>query len=318
MRNCRRTIDRPAVRARRARYARRYRVRVQLGTVGLWTHHLDLRPWSAARELALEIEALGYGALWLPEAVNRDALVSSTLVLDATTRLTVATGIVPLYARDPVTLNAAWRTLEEAFPERFLLGIGVSHKPMVEGMRKQTYGPPVATMRQYLDGMDNAPFFAAQPTTPPRRVLAALGPKMLALAAERADGAHPYHATPEHTATARAILGPDKLLAVEQSIVLSRDPDEGRRVARAALAIYLPLPNYVNNWRRLGFTDADFSDGGSDRFVDAIVACGDEAAIRARVQEHRAAGADHVCIQVLPAHGGTPTYEWRRLAPALL
>ncbi len=177
---------------------------MDLGRIGLWTHALDPLPWTQARDVALEIEQLGFGTLWLPEAVNRDAIVHSTLLLGATTDLVVATGIVPLYARDAMTTNASWRTIEEAYPGRFVLGIGVSHKPMIESIRKTTYAPPLATMRQYLDDMDTSLFLAAQPTTPPRRVLAALGPKMLALSAERADGAHPYHATPEHTAMARA------------------------------------------------------------------------------------------------------------------
>ncbi len=291
---------------------------MDLGRIGLWTHTLDPLPWPQAREVALEIEHLGFGTLWLPEAVNRDAIVHSTLLLGATTDLVLATGIVPLYARDAMTTNAAWRTLEEAYPGRFVLGLGVSHKPMVETIRKTTYSPPIATMRQYLDDMDASLFLAAQPTTPPRRVLAALGPKMLALSAERTDGAHPYHATPEHTAMAREIIGPDKILAVEQSVVLSTDPEEARRHARASLAIYLGLPNYTNNWRRLGFTDADLADGGSDRFVDAIVAWGDEDAIKSRVDQHLDAGAGHVCIQVIPTHGGTPIEEWRRLSAALI
>jgi probable F420-dependent oxidoreductase len=290
---------------------------VDLGPVGIWTHYLDLQPWAQARDTVQEIEALGYAAVWLPEAVNRDGIVASTLVLGASTDLMVATGIVPLYSRDAMTTNAAWKTIEEAFPGRFVLGIGVSHRPAVEGMRKRTYAPPLATMRAYLDDMDSALFFAVQPTTPPRRVLAALGPKMLALAAERADGAHPYHQTPEHTATARNALGAGKILAVEQSVVLSTDPEHARQVARNALAVYLSLPNYLNSWRRLGFTDDDFADGGSDRFVDAIVAWGDEQTIEERVQAHRDAGADHVCVQVVPV-GSHPLDEWRRLAPALL
>ena len=296
---------------------RRYGAGVELGPVGIWTFHLDLQPWTNSRAVVQEIEQLGYAALWLPEAVTRDAIVSSTLALDATTNLVVATGIVPLYARDAMTLNAAWRTIEEAHPRRFLLGIGVSHKPSVEAMHKTTYAPPLATMRQYLDDMDASLFLAAQPVTPPRRVLAALGPKMLALAAERADGAHPYHATPEHTAEARDILGADKILAVEQSVVLEPDPETARHTARNGLAVYMGLPNYLNNWRRLGFTDDDLAHGGSDRFVDAIVAWGDEDTIVARVQAHRDAGADHVCIQVLPTRAGPPIEEWRRLAPAL-
>ena len=291
---------------------------MELSRTGIWTFALDLLPWSQVVEVAQEIESLGYEALWVPEAMNRDSIVHSTLLLGATSTLVVGTSIVPLYARDAMTLNAAWRTLEEAFPGRFVLGIGVSHKPAVEGMRKVTYGPPLETMRHYLDEMDTSLFLAVQPPTPPRRVLAALGPKMLALSAERADGANPYHVTPEHTATARAVIGADKLLIVEQSVVLSTDAEEARSVARAGLAIYLGLPNYRNSWRRLGFTDDDMADGGTDRFVDAIVAWGDEGAIAQRVSEHRAAGADHVCVQVLPVHGGTPLDEWRRLAPALL
>jgi probable F420-dependent oxidoreductase len=290
----------------------------RVGPVGLWAF-LDQHPVARAREIVQEIEQLGYAALWLPEAAGRDAIASSTLFLGATDRLVVATGIVPLYARDPMTLNSAWLTLEEAFPERFVLGIGVSHKPMVEGIRGATYGPPIETMRSYLERMDNGLFFGVRPATTPRRVLAALGPKMLALAAEKADGAHPYNVTPEHTAMAREALGADKLLAVEQKAVVTTDLNEARRVARETLAIYLGLPNYVNNWKRLGFTDDDFADGGSDRFLDAMVVAGNEGAIRKRVQEHRDAGADHVCVQVLPVErGALPLDEWRLLAPALV
>ncbi|HWS46933.1 MAG TPA: LLM class F420-dependent oxidoreductase [Acidimicrobiia bacterium] len=294
---------------------------MDLAPVGLWMFQLDVVPWSQGREIAQELEALGYGALWFPEAVGRDALVASTLLLDATQRIVAATGIVPLYARDPVALNAAWQTIEAAFPGRFLLGIGVSHRPAVEGLRGVAYGPPVATMRTYLDRMDAAPFFAAKPPDPPRRVLAALGPKMLALAAERADGAHPYNVTPAHTATARSVLGADKLLAVEQKAVLTADASAAREVARRTLAIYLNLPNYVNNWKRLGFTDDDFAGGGSERLCDAMVVWGDEAAVAARVGEHRDAGADHVCVQLLPVEAARdviPLDGWRRLAPALL
>jgi probable F420-dependent oxidoreductase len=276
---------------------------------------LDQLPWSDGRELVQELESLGYAALWVPEAVNRDAFVSCTLTLGATSRLVAATGIVPIYGRRALVTNAAWQTLSEAYPERFILGLGVSHAPMVEGLHKTEYAPPLTAMRRYLDDMDAAPFFAAKPSVPPRRVLAALGPKMLALAAERADGAHPYNVTPEHTKLARDILGRDKLLAVEQKVMLETDASAARAAARQTLAIYLGLPNYANNWRRLGFTDADLADGGSDRFLDAIVAWGDESAIQARVQAHFDAGADHVCVQVL--NPGTPRDQWRTLAPAL-
>ncbi len=282
---------------------------MELGPVGLWTPYFDQLPATRGAEVAQEVETLGYAAVWFPEAVGRDELVASALVLGATTCLVVATGIVSIYGRDPMTMNAAWQTISEAYPDRFILGLGVSHQPMVEGMRGAEYGPPVVSMRSYLDRMDAAPYFAVKPPTPPRRVLAALGPRMLALAAERADGAHPYNVTPEHTKLARDILGPDKLLAVEQMVVLTTDADKARETARRALAIYLTLPNYVNNWKRLGFTEFE-----SDAFLDAIVACGDEAAIKRRVDAHLEAGADHVCVQALEE----PLESWRRLAPALI
>jgi probable F420-dependent oxidoreductase len=174
-------------------------------------------------------------------------------------------------------------------------------------------------MREYLDRMDTAMYVAAEPAEPPRRVLAALGPKMLALAAERTDGAHPYNVPPEHTARAREILGSGKLLAPEQAVVLETDPVEARRIARAHMAIYLDLPNYMNNLRRFGITDDDIADGGSDRLVDMLVAWGDVDAIRARVQQHLDAGADHVAVQVLePERTEVPIADWRELAPALL
>ncbi len=279
-----------------------------LGRVGLWTAHLDQVPWSRGRDIVQEVEALGYSALWFPEAVGRDALVASTLTLSATERLVAATGIVSIYGRDAFTMNSAWRTISEAYPDRFILGLGVSHRPMVEGLHGATYGPPFAAMTTYLDQMHGAPYFGVQPSQP-QRVLAALGPRMLALAAEHTDGAHPYNVTPEHTKTARETLGPGKLLAVEQKVVLTTDATKAREIARQALAIYLTLPNYVNNWKRLGFTEFT-----SDEFLDAMVVWGDEAAIKRRVDAHLDAGADHVCVQALD--DVLPT--WRRLAPALV
>src|ERR1700730_1092057 len=289
-----------------------------LGRVGLWTAHLDQVPWSRGREIVQEVEALGYCALWFPEAVGRDALVASTLTLSASQRLVAATGIVSIYGRDAFTMNSAWRTISDAYPDRFILGLGSSPGPMVEGLRGVTYGPPIAAMTHYLDQMDGAPYFAVNPTQP-RRVLAALGPKMLALAAERTDGAHPYNVPPEHTARAREILGPEKLLAPEQAVLLETDSAEARRIGRSHVAIYRDLPNYMNNLRRFGITDDDIADGGSDRLVDTLVAWGDVDAIRARVQAHLDAGADHVAVQVLtPERGTVPLNEWRELAPALL
>ena len=186
---------------------------------------------------------------------------------------------------------------------RFLLGLGVSHVPTVNTLRGHVYGKPVATMRAYLEAMRRAPYIAPPPPEPPLTILAALGPRMLALSAEVADGAHPYNVPPEHTAQARKILGPGKLLCPEQMVVLETNPSEARRIGRAALERYMALDNYVNNWRRLGFTDADFAGGGSDRFIDANIAWGDEKAIRARIQQHWDAGADHVCIQPIRLDG---------------
>jgi probable F420-dependent oxidoreductase len=292
---------------------------MDLGRVGIWTFVLDLQPMSRACELAAELEDLGYGAIWVPDAVGRDPLVHAALLLDATSRISVGTGIAQIYGRDPLTMSAGWKTVSEAFPGRFVLGLGVSHQPMIEGLRGQTYGPPLTAMRDYLDRMDSAIFMGAEPPEPPWRVLAALGPRMLKLAAERADGAHPYNVPPEHTAQAREILGPRKLLAPEQAVLLETDPTEARRIARKHAAIYLDLPNYLNNLRRFGITDDDIADGGSDRLVDMLVAWGDADAIRARVQAHLDAGADHVAVQVLKAgRTAVPLDDWRELAPALL
>jgi probable F420-dependent oxidoreductase len=292
---------------------------MDLGRVGIWTFALDLQPAARARELAAEIEALGYGAVWVPDAVGRDPLVHAALLLSGTDRIVVGTGIAQIWGRDPMSMKGGWKTLSEAFPGRFVLGLGVSHQPIVEGLRGQSYSRPLTAMREYLDGMDGAMYIGAEPAEPPRRVLAALGPKMLALAAERADGAHPYNVPPEHTARAREILGPDKLLAPEQAVLLETDPAEARRIGRGHLAIYRDLPNYMNNLRRFGITDHDLAGDGSDRLVDMLVAWGDADTIRARVHAHLDAGADHVAVQVLKSQRSeVPVDEWRELAPALL
>jgi len=290
-----------------------------LGRIGLWTHQLDAQPMREAQKYARQIEELGFRAVWFPEAVGREPFASSSLILSATENLIMSTGIASLHARTAMTMQAGWKTVTEAFPDRFLLGIGVSHQMSVEGFHGASYGKPYSNMVNYLDAMDRGLFFAAQPTTPPVRCLAALGPKMLKLAAERTLGAHPYFVPVEHTPIARAAMGPDALLAPEQAVVLSTDPAEARAIARGHMGMYLTLPNYTNNLLRLGFTADDIADGGSDRLVDAIVAWGDEDAIAARVRAHHDAGADHVCVQVVPAEGtAAPVDEWRRLAPALL
>jgi probable F420-dependent oxidoreductase len=292
---------------------------VDLGRVGIWTFALDLQPSGRAHDLAAELDELGYGAIWVPDAIGRDPLVHAALLLGGTRRIVIGTGIAQIWGRDPLSMNAGWKTLGEAFPGRFVLGLGVSHRPMVEGLRGQAYERPLTAMREYLERMDAAVYAAAEPREAPRRVLAALGPRMLALAKERADGAHPYNVPPEHTARARDILGPDKLLAPEQAVLLESDPAEARRIGRAHVAIYRDLPNYMNNLRRFGITDDDLAGGGSDRLVDMLVAWGDADAIRARVQAHHDAGADHVAVQVLTSRRAeVPLDDWRELAPALL
>ena len=291
--------------------------RVELGIFGIWYGRIDALPTSQAKEAAQLVESLGFGALWVAEAVGRDPFVSSSILLGATSTLALATGIANIYARDPMTMVAGQKTLAEAFPDRFLLGLGVSHANLVAGVRKHDYSKPYSFMVEYLARMDKALFMAQGPANDPGRVLAALGPKMLELSASAANGAHPYFTTPEHTASAREILGPDALLAPEQMVVLSTDAAEARSIARAGMKVYIGLPNYWNNLLRLGFTDEDRTDGGSDRLVDAIVAWGTDEQISARINEHVAAGADHVCVQVLSMANTMPGAEWSRLADAL-
>ena len=292
---------------------------VDIGRVGIWTGALDGHPTRVAQDAARQIEALGYGALWIPEAVGRDPMVSAANLLSATTRLPIATGIANIYARDPMTMAAGQRTLAEAYPNRFLLGLGVSHRHLVENLRKHAYDRPLSYMREYLDAMEGALFMAVGPTEDPGCVLAALGPKMLELSTEKAGGAHPYFVPVEHTAIARETMGPEGLLAPEQMVVLESDPAVAREIARKGMAVYLRAPNYVNNLKRLGFGDADFTDGGSDRLVDAIVVWGGVDAAAARVKAHHDAGADHVCVQVLQSDArALPLEAWRELAPALL
>ena len=269
---------------------------MQLGRLGVWTW-LDALPAAQAAAFARQVEAWGYGALWVPEAVGRDPFALLAFLATHTQRLVLATGIANLYARDAVAARAAQQTLAELSGGRFLLGLGVSHAPMVQGLRGHAYGGPIETMRAYLDAMERAPYVGPQPPEPPPVVLAALRRRMLELAAERTRGAHPYLVPPEHTARAREILGKAAWLCPEQMVLLETDAAKARGIARQNLRIYLGLPNYQRNLRWLGFSDADFQDGGSDRVVDAIVAWGDEKAIAARIRAHHDAGADHVCIQ---------------------
>jgi probable F420-dependent oxidoreductase len=286
--------------------------------IGIWTGTLDIPPAAEAQQLAAELEELGYGAIWLPEVAGRDIMLHLALLLSATRRLVGATGIASIYARDAVTMTGAVKGLTEAFPERVLLGLGVSHHTLVEGLRGHHYDKPLAAMTAYLDAMDASPYTAFRPATPVHRALAALGPKMLALAAARADGAHTYFVTAEHTAMARKEIGAEPAIYAEQAVLLETDAARAREIAREHTTVYLRLPNYQNNLRRLGFTEEEFADGGSDRLVDAIVAWGDEQAISNRVRAHFDAGADHVCIQPLPAgRREVPAPQWRALAPAM-
>ena len=291
---------------------------MQLGAFGIWTSQLDILPTARMQETAAELEELGYGALWYGEATGREALTKAGLLLAGTKRIVVATGIANIYGRDPVTMAAGQKTLAEAYPNRFLLGLGVSHIPLVEKLRGHRYEKPVPTMRAYLDAMDQAPYQAVPPGSKSPRVLAALGPLMLKLSAERADGAHPYNSTPEHTKQARQLLGPNPYLCPEQAIILETDPAKARAIARKFLAIYLGLPNYTNNFLRLGFQESDISGGGSDKLIDAVVAWGDLKTALDRIREHHSAGADHVCIQVLTDESKTfPMREYRELASAI-
>jgi len=293
--------------------------RVDIGRYGIWYGMIDALGSPDARAAARLVEELGFGALWIAEAVGRDPFASAAVLLAATDELTVATGIANIYARDPMTMAAGQRTVAEAFPQRFLLGMGVSHGHLVAGVRKHDYSKPYSYMVEYLQRMDSAIYMAKGPDEDPGRVLAALGPKMLELAATEANGAHPYFTTPEHTRIAREAMGPNALLAPEQMVVLSTDADEARRIGRAGMKIYLGLPNYFNNLLRLGFDESDRDNGGSDRLVDAIVAWGTPDQIAERVAQHHDAGADHVCVQVLRDDFTTaPAAEWRALASVLM
>jgi probable F420-dependent oxidoreductase len=288
---------------------------MDLGGIGIWSGELRYGDDAAKRGAVAELEELGYTAAWIPD-VGGDVFGALRDLLEPTTTLVAATGILNLWMHSAAHVGEEFAALEADHAGRTLLGIGVSHHLLIDNTHPGEYSKPLAKTRGYLDELD-----AVAPTVPrDRRVLAALGPKMLGLARDRARGAHPYLVTPEHTATARGELGDGPLLAPEQHVVLSTDADRARALARESLSVYLQLPNYVNNWRRLGFGEDDFADGGSDRLVDHIVVWGDEAAIAARVQAHLDAGADHVCVQAITGADRTdlPRAEWRALAPALV
>jgi probable F420-dependent oxidoreductase len=283
---------------------------VEVGRVGVWTSS-RLLDSPAAVEAVGQLGELGYGAVWLGSATGDLKLVAD--LLGVSSRLAVATGIVNVWFEPPGPTAAAYARLARAHPGRVLLGIGAGHKSSVEANTGQRYERPYEKLVSYLDDLD-----AADPPVPVEdRALAALGPRVLGLARDRTAGAHPYLVTPEHTHRAREILGPGKLLAPEQKVVLATDPDRARAIGRQTVGRYLTLPNYTRNWLRLGFTEDDLAGGGSDRLVDAMVAWGDLDQIRARIAEHHQAGADHVCVQALTDTPGFPVTVLAELATAL-
>jgi probable F420-dependent oxidoreductase len=262
-------------------------------------------------DVAAELESLGYGALWSSGGFDPGLSPTFGRLLESTARITVASGIVSMWTGAPSDVGPAVADLEARYPGRFVLGIGASHAPVVAD-----YTRPYSHMVAYLDDLDGLD----TPVPADRRVLAALGPRMLELAAERAAGAHPYFVPVEHTAYARAILGPAPVLAPEVAVVLEADPMTARALAREYASIYLGLPNYTQNLRSFGFGDEDIDAGGSDRLIDAVIPWGDASTIADRILEHHDAGADHVCLQVISATGrhGFPLAEYRELAGTLI
>jgi probable F420-dependent oxidoreductase len=294
---------------------------VDLAGTGLWSGELRYGDPAAAAESAAELDELGYTALWIPD-VSGDVFTPINNLLAATKRTTIATGILNLWMTSAADTAEGYAQTVAAHGHRVMLGIGVSHQLLIDGAKSAgTYQKPLQVMTNYLDELDSLP---NQGVPPGERMLAALGPKMLALAASRTRGTHTYLVTPEHTAQVRAELGSGPLIAAEQGAVLETDPSRARDIARQNLAGYLMLPNYTNNFLRLGFTEDDLAGGGSDRLIDAIIVWGDEETIAARVKAQHDAGAEHVCVQVLNPIGdgggwsGSSLEQWRRLAPALL
>lgn len=268
-------------------------------------------------ESVAEWHELGYSALWVPESpAGKDVLTFATILLAAAPRMVLATGIANIWVRDPIAMASARKTIGDAYPGRFVLGVGISHQSTA-AMRGHRYAQPVETMRSYLAAMNEAPFDGHAPTVDPPTVVAALGPKMIAAAGELADGIHPFLTSPDHTRSARAILGHGKIIAVEQGVIVSADPVSAREAARTNLARYLKWPNYRNHFLRTGYDEDELAAGGSDRLIDSTYAMGDVATIKTRVDEQLAAGADHVAIQVIDG-GLDETAAARELAPVLL
>ncbi|WP_322761084.1 LLM class F420-dependent oxidoreductase [Frankia sp. Cr2] len=286
---------------------------MDLSGVGVWSIPLRYGDPAEIAEAAAELEELGFSAVWIPD-IGGAVFDAVGHLLAATRRMVVATGVLNLWMHTPAETAASYASLSAAHGDRFLLGVGVSHAPLVDASEPGRYRRPMAAMSAFLDGLDTA----EQPVPAEGRVLAALGPKMGDVAAKRARGVHPYLVTPEHTRRAREALGDGALVLPEQSVILCSGAEEARAIGTDWLRRYLALPNYANNCLRLGFSPDDLASV-SDRLFDALIAWGDEEAIRRRVDEHRAAGADHVAVQVLAAdQNAFPREQWRRLAAALL
>jgi len=285
---------------------------MNLGKLGVW-YFTENMPATAAAETATRIESLGYSALWIPETVGRHPLAHAAWLLAHTKTLNIATGIASIYNREPGVTVAAQHTLAEQSGDRFLLGMGVSHIPLVEGVRGLSYGKPVATMRKYLEGMDNSIYVGPRAADAPKRVIAALGPRMLELARDMCTGAHPYFTSPDHTVMAREILGAEPWLCVEQKVIFETEAAKARELARENAKTYIGLPNYRNNWLRMGLTEDDFENGGSDKFIDTTYAWGTTAQIQQRVDEHFQAGASHVCVQPVNPNGVAGDLHWHAL-----
>jgi probable F420-dependent oxidoreductase len=282
---------------------------MDLGRLGVWS--IDIRRADApALAAAAELERLGYGTIWYPAGSGTRGFDIAAALLASTVRITVATGITSIWATTAEESNAGFARLEQDHPNRFLLGVGASHESMVDQGNPGRYQRPLTNTAQYLDDLDGVPRG--------RRIVAALGPKMLALAKEQSIGSHPYLVTPAITALVRAQLGKGPVIAVEQGVVLDADPDTARATAREHLRGYLRLPNYANNWLRSGYTADDTAGAGSDRLVDDLIAWGDPDTVAERIRAQFAAGADHVCVQVLGGGSPVPIEQWRSIAAAVL
>lgn len=308
---------RPLPSKRRVRWLRVAPVtlkRMNVGSVGVWSGILR-EPGAQTREAAAELEQLGYGAIWFPGGGPEGLADHIDGLLGATHRAVIATGILSIWIHAAADVAAMHHTLTRAYPGRFLLGVGISHRPAVE-RAGVSYDRPLQKLASYLDELDSAP----TPVPVEERILASLGPRSLALARERSAGTHPYFVPLEHTRIARQTIGPGKMVAPEQMVAMEADAERARAIARLSISFYLRAPNYTNNLLKLGFSDADFANGGSDRLVDAIVAWGDPGSVARRIRDQHAAGASHVCVQILtdpPRDYAQSMSGWRTLAREL-